>query len=432
MTDAFSYAAALEALVRSPGREALAALVETALLEERAADAVRVLPALRDRIGAVLHHQAMAALLLETEDFRLARYHLEALAPAGAPPELVTDLCVTADLRAGDAATAVSRLEALEARGGRGLPHFFRKWMIQHTLGRFDIVEHEIGVLLAQVPADQVRSHALLRFHLAGVAHNRRRFADAAAQLDRLLEDCLERGLAAQPEAPPVRRRRTAGRMRRLLADLESIVILHALPVAITGAGLLGLVRDGGPLPHDKDLDMAVLEPATAAGVAGLLAATGLFRLERGPFTFGGYCTVRHQPTDMLLDLVTHAADGGRRMNRWHDADGALLRETALPFYRPRLVAHAGTGLRLPMPDDADAHLTALYGDWRVPDADFTSLLSARALTGHTPFLASLGRIKALEHLIQGRKGRGAAILRQLLAREPHSPALRRAAAALG
>ncbi|HYE50160.1 MAG TPA: hypothetical protein VEB20_11260 [Azospirillaceae bacterium] len=406
------------ALPDGPAPEPAAALVAAAVREERAEEALGIVAAMEGRLPPSLFHQLMAKLLLETPAPEAAAPHLEALAAAGAPADLLTDMRVALALRQGDRAGAVAWLEAAEAGGGRPLAHFLRKWSLLEEIGRLDPVAREVEAMAAAIPADRRREHALLELHRCAVAHNRMRFAESAARLDRLLRACASGGIAPARSAPPPPAR-TAGRLRRVAADIAALAAAQGLEVAFTAGTLLGLVRDGAFLPGDKDLDLAVLGPAGTAPVAAALLASGLFQPEPTPFPFGSYRVLRHRPTGVVLDLIAHAPGDGVRLNRWEGPDGALLRQTVFPFYRATPADFPGPGLRLPVPDGVDAHLAALYGDWRTPDPAYDTTLSARNLTAHTPYLASYGRLKAATLLLGGLPDRAPALLRQLSAREP-------------
>lgn len=179
----------------------------------------------------------------------------------------------------------------------------------------------------------------------------------------------------------------------------EAMAALRAASEALAGAGivhwltygaLLGLVREGGLLDHDNDIDLAIAGRPDPAAVRAALGAAGF--LERGINLIGG--TVgnhKFQRGPVAFDLF------------YVDRDGELYRDRC-PMDRHSVCS--GThpamaltpldcgGFSVPAPADREAYLAHLYGPgWRIPDRNWDWRLSPPNSTIHlhwrsTGFLA--------------------------------------------
>lgn len=153
---------------------------------------------------------------------------------------------------------------------------------------------------------------------------------------------------------------------------------------------LLGVTREKGPIPHDDDVDLAVVLDANSSESAAhawieAYKTLGQQRLVKQPKRNLG--VFKHQSTTGInIDLFPAWLEDGRVFIYPHTF-GVLSEHQVLP-----LVQCAVTGL--PIPRDAEAVLTVNYGEsWRIPDpsfrfpwaranrqfADFRSMLSANA-----------------------------------------------------
>lgn len=394
---------------------ALARLVDRAIAEEQAEAALDELTEAVRRDPAIPqedHHRASILLLLETAAFEEARDHLAALEATGARGPWLDALYLAVARRANRPEEQLARLALMERRGTQDFSYILMKWEILQSLRRFDVVARDIDQVERIAPAGAALPRAWMALLRAGLAHNQGRFAASIARLDSLVADpCLPTLVPQAVSSPP--RRRTAGRLLRMVDDIVALVRAHGLHVAFTGGALLGLIREDAFLLGDADLDLAVLSPSTADAMERALLGGGLFEAKAAPMDFGDYRVFHHRPTGLILDVMVHARRGGCRRSLWRATDGAALRELAFPDYDMAWIDHAGLGRCVPLPTDPEAHLEALYGAWRVPDATFDTTLSACNLVARTAFLASLGRLRAVTAFLAGPPGRAAALLRQ-------------------
>jgi hypothetical protein len=132
---------------------------------------------------------------------------------------------------------------------------------------------------------------------------------------------------------------------------------------------VLGLVRDGGPILHDDDIDLIVgFEPSQAANLTDALE---LLRLHLEPLGYG--VTGNHlahrwvaQPGQKEIDVFAGIFEGD--VIAWYPGRrGSLTRELMFPVSTVPLHGHD-----CPLPRDPAGYLEQVYGPtWRVPNPGF-------------------------------------------------------------
>lgn len=133
----------------------------------------------------------------------------------------------------------------------------------------------------------------------------------------------------------------------------------------ITYGTLLGLVREARLLPHDTDIDIAVLEGADVAAIKAAMLQHG-FWLSREEQSPRGASKLKFMlGTEVLVDLFFVRVESPL----WSDHNllgrHSLVRGTHPPV---EVVTRELAGMRLRVPRDTEAYLTHLYGaDWRQP-----------------------------------------------------------------
>lgn len=147
---------------------------------------------------------------------------------------------------------------------------------------------------------------------------------------------------------------------RRALLDLRSDLSNAGIDFFLVSGTLLGCIREGGILGHDKDIDVGVMDEHSPAQVRSALENKGRFMVL--PEISQRLLRVKHI-NGVMIDVFIHWKEGGQL---WHE--GQKTRWWNTPF---NLIETEFLGEAFMVPDDADLYLTENYGDWRVPVHDF-------------------------------------------------------------
>lgn len=158
---------------------------------------------------------------------------------------------------------------------------------------------------------------------------------------------------------------------RRLVDDLQA----DGHQVYIVGGTLLGVIRDGGLLPHDDDLDLAYYSHADNPLDIGLES----YRMERALLA-RGYTVVRHSLTHLEIEFFNSDGEPDHYVDIFTGffRDGLYCQPFALrgPEVTPEDLIptrqRTVEGVDLPEPANPTAWLSYAYGaGWKIPDPTF-------------------------------------------------------------
>ncbi|MEM7286715.1 MAG: hypothetical protein AAF480_10225 [Actinomycetota bacterium] len=143
-----------------------------------------------------------------------------------------------------------------------------------------------------------------------------------------------------------------------VLSELHQLLSAEGMRPFLVSGTLLGVVRDGGLLAHDYDLDIGLLPgDGTAEQVADVLNASG----SCGPLNVEKYRVWGDHRSGVSFDVFLHYEERGRYYHAtlthaWWNS----------PFGLEPVTIHDETFW---IPDDTETYLRENYGDWRAPIA---------------------------------------------------------------
>ena len=274
----------------------------------------------------------------------------------------------------------------------------------------------EAGDLIGQAPRPGPEDPDLQR--LQGQLLMERGEYDAARQV---LANAL---LAIARTRPPLRPspEQPAGALDRQLArqallDLKHILDKAGVEFFLRGGTLLGCMREGDFLAHDKDVDIGVFETIGKDDLMQLIKASPQFSLHPDPHAQDNRVSFSVQHVNTTgFDIYFHSDCGDHYRVECFMPGQSFTRTFTKFTLKP--VEFAG-GMYL-VPDDHDRYLTELYGDWRVPDPYFDSMVSARNLDPGSEIISTCyAYIRIGTALQQQDAKRAAAYCTQVLERFP-------------
>ena len=157
------------------------------------------------------------------------------------------------------------------------------------------------------------------------------------------------------------------------LIEIHTTLSAKNLPFFLVGGTLLGFVRDNGVIPHDKDVDIAVMEDVSNKEIIEALRSNIDFTC---PLTYSDddiYLCVSHGSTG--IDVFRHETD---REYTWC---GISRHPGCMKWRYSSFGLEEITILNLPfkVPQNRTLYLSELFGEWETPDIGYQSVLSSPA-----------------------------------------------------
>lgn len=182
---------------------------------------------------------------------------------------------------------------------------------------------------------------------------------------------------------------------------------VQGFPIAGT---FLGLHRNGGPLPHDRDVDIGVIRSgARSPDIAGILRRWD--RVVLPPVAREGDPYIGFLYQGVGVDIFIHDIDHGHIKWRFSDLEGDICWRAKLdplagekPYDTQDVISSA-----------ANQYLQQVYGvGWETEDTYFVSAVSSPALFGASKFARAFFAVsKAMTLLNSGENARADAVLSQ-------------------
>ena len=160
------------------------------------------------------------------------------------------------------------------------------------------------------------------------------------------------------------------------LLEVKSAFEASGIEFFLAAGTLLGFLREGAPLAHDRDVDVGVLSNTiTSEEVVSAI-------LRHDQFSVAGDCNpgdryISFFFKDIAIDLFVHNETDGFVYCGVTDNPG----DVAWRFKAFDISYEEFDGVEWPVPSTAETYLEESYGpDWRTPDKGFASVISSPAL----------------------------------------------------
>jgi phosphorylcholine metabolism protein LicD len=153
---------------------------------------------------------------------------------------------------------------------------------------------------------------------------------------------------------------------------------------------LLGLVRDGGFIAHDSDVDFGVSRDTDMGEVCDILIPLGYdFQHITGTDAIGQHMALHR--FDICVDFFKMMRTPSNRFEFAVWSSGT--ERTLLSVSSFETLRFQTNGFDVPVPDLFERHLSEMYGDWRVVDKKWCpnrspAFVSARRIPGTCRFIA--------------------------------------------
>ena len=146
------------------------------------------------------------------------------------------------------------------------------------------------------------------------------------------------------------------------LKDFNFLLKTKNIDMFLVSGTLLGCIREGKLLGHDKDVDVGVWDNTPNEELLDLIKTSGCFYLQASRAK--EIVRIKHV-NGIAIDVFYHYKDSN---SLWHG--GVKVKWHNSPF---NLIKHHFLGYEYLIPENYDQYLTENYGDWRQPKYDFDS-----------------------------------------------------------
>lgn len=200
------------------------------------------------------------------------------------------------------------------------------------------------------------------------------------------------------------------GRAVSALIEIQSVLASAGVRSFLAGGTLLGFHRNGGPLVHDRDIDIGVLRrPDGGPDIAGILRAHPGILLPAISRPGDRYFGLMHK--GIAADIFLHDQQDNHFLFGFSALPGDI--QWRLGAFTLKTVSYGGRIFTVP--SNPELYLARTYGpDWQTPDPGFASAVSSPALYGTDPFARSYyALLRAWRARASGDLQKAAALLRQ-------------------
>lgn len=251
-------------------------------------------------------------------------------------------------------------------------------------------------------PALLQRDPALIRLRARSLYHAGRHEAAfrESARLWRCLQH-LPRHAARATRFDPTR-------ATGVLIEMQDFLAAAGADSFLAAGTLLGFLRSGGPLPHDRDIDIGVLrKPEGGPDITALFRNMPGILLPRITRPGDRYLGLMYK--GVAVDIFIHDRSGHHSTCGFSHVPGDI--QWRFTDFGLRTASYGGR--QWSVPADPDRYLAETYGpDWQTPDTGFASAVHSPAL--HQTSLharAYYAVLRAVRALTTGDRARADALL---------------------
>lgn len=293
------------------------------------------------------------------------------------------------------------------------------KLLLAGFLSHFDKLKSALSYALS---ASQDKEHFHQAEHTSGVILLRLGAIKEAS-------NCFHAALASRlkhpdypPEPPPAKKSFNLPENQALLWQALVHLSESGIHAFATAGTLLGLTREGALLPYDKDLDIGV--PYGELDKACHCLTTLGWKEAKDSFGLINPRAFVHTKLKLSLDLCGYLVekDTGITIGGLWRKDLSMEENRVTEFPTLTLKKAISPKGQIWHLENADAFLTALYGDWKTPDPDFYTVTGAPNLRGFSTLTHCYALYKIYQHWENNQLNKAQRITLDTLKHRPDDP----------
>lgn len=185
-------------------------------------------------------------------------------------------------------------------------------------------------------------------------------------------------------------------RAMKALCDFIALCEDNEVKAFPTAGTLLGLHRDGALMSYDKDIDIAISTEDSMDMIKVMLAKNPRYRIDINIIQLNTYMSIYDLKQSITIDILKFWEEDERFYYGWQ-LPGKYEKESRLLTFTPFcLIKRKFREHELYTPDNCDLFLSEMYGNWRVPDPYYYSVLA-----NNLQKITSLSEAMSYLHLIE-------------------------------
>jgi len=193
----------------------------------------------------------------------------------------------------------------------------------------------------------------------------------------------------------------TISAAQRALSDLMEVANTNGLDIFLVSGTLLGCVREGTFLGHDKDIDVGIVGWENQYTLYIALIQSGIFTFNaqflKGKNTI--YLPMRHKVTGIWIDIFVYHPIGDKLMTGVDFFFGYRQTFSFTPF---ELEKRNFADIPVMIPKNYELNLEENFGNWKSPDVGYISHLESPSTDnkGALPFMLT-ARLTAYRAIVR-------------------------------